>query len=161
MNDWLLILVALVYFIVSGALFLFGVNFIYMSILTWRKGRTPAAIPEMLIDWPSVTVQLPIFNEAFVVDRLIDAAVRLDYPTHRLQIQVLDDSTDATTEIAAARVEAYRQQGVNIELIHRDELVPHQGAHDQGLAVDGREGRGPQVHDLAVAELQGELPVLG
>lgn len=68
---------------------------------------------------PSVTVQLPIFNEALVVKRLIEAAVRLDYPAHLLQIQVLDDSTDETTQIAQTQVDIYQQQGVNIELIHR------------------------------------------
>jgi cellulose synthase/poly-beta-1,6-N-acetylglucosamine synthase-like glycosyltransferase len=68
---------------------------------------------------PSVTVQLPIFNEVLVVKRLINAAVRLDYPAHLLQIQVLDDSTDETTQIAQAHVDMYQEQGVNIELIHR------------------------------------------
>ncbi len=68
---------------------------------------------------PMVTVQLPIFNESLVVERLIDAVVRLDYPQARLQIQVLDDSTDETTEIARNRVAHYRQQGYNIQMIHR------------------------------------------
>jgi len=68
---------------------------------------------------PSVTVQLPIFNEALVVERLIQAVAKLDYPADRLQIQVLDDSTDETSQLAAAWVEHYQQQGLNIELIHR------------------------------------------
>ncbi len=70
-------------------------------------------------EFSTVTVQLPIFNEALVVKRLIDAAVCLDYPAHLLQIQVLDDSTDETTKMAQARVDMYRRQGVDIELIHR------------------------------------------
>lgn len=72
-------------------------------------------------NWPPVTVQLPIFNEALVVERLINTTVRLDYPPELLQIQVLDDSTDETTELAQARVEFYRKQGVNIQLVHRTE----------------------------------------
>lgn len=68
---------------------------------------------------PSVTIQLPIFNERYVVERLIRAAVQLDYPPEKLQIQVLDDSTDDTTEIAAAFVEQFRRENVNIILEHR------------------------------------------
>ncbi len=68
---------------------------------------------------PAVTVQLPVFNEALVVKRLIDAVVRLDYPAELLQIQVLDDSTDETTDIALEQVEKHRQQGIDIQLIHR------------------------------------------
>ena len=119
MNDWLFILVALVYFIVSGALFLFGVNFIYMSILTWRQGRTLPTIPNMTIDWPSVTVQLPIYNELYVAERLINAVAQLDYPTERLQIQVLDDSTDETVAVVRRTVMAIQQQGINIVHLHR------------------------------------------
>lgn len=86
------------------------------------RRRTPAApSAAAAANLPPVTVQLPVFNEALVVERLIDATVRLDYPAHLLQIQVLDDSTDETTELAQARVDFYRAQGVNIELIHRRE----------------------------------------
>ena len=70
-------------------------------------------------DLPTVTVQLPIFNERYVVERLIDAACALDYPRDRLQIQVLDDSTDDTTERAQQRVQHWRDQGVDIVLLHR------------------------------------------
>lgn len=69
--------------------------------------------------WPRVSVQLPIFNEQYVVERLIDACAQLDYPAGRLQIQVLDDSTDHTTSIAQQRVTFWRQQGIDIEVIHR------------------------------------------
>jgi cellulose synthase/poly-beta-1,6-N-acetylglucosamine synthase-like glycosyltransferase len=83
---------------------------------------------------PAVTVQLPLFNEVFVVERLIDAIVRLDYPSYLLQIQVLDDSTDETTELAQARVEAYQQLGINIELIHRTDRAGFKaGALKNGL----------------------------
>jgi len=83
---------------------------------------------------PSVTVQLPLFNEVFVVERLIDAIVRLDYPPHLLQIQVLDDSIDETTELARIRVEAYQQLGVNIEFIHRADRTGFKaGALKNGL----------------------------
>jgi cellulose synthase/poly-beta-1,6-N-acetylglucosamine synthase-like glycosyltransferase len=70
---------------------------------------------------PTVTVQLPIYNERFVVGRLITAAANLNYPPDRLQIQVLDDSTDDTTHIAAAHVRYYQKKGLNIQLLHRQQ----------------------------------------
>jgi len=83
---------------------------------------------------PPVTVQLPIFNEALVVERLINTIVKLDYPSALLQIQVLDDSTDETTEIARALVEKHRQNGINIDLIHRRDRVGFKaGALRNGL----------------------------
>jgi cellulose synthase/poly-beta-1,6-N-acetylglucosamine synthase-like glycosyltransferase len=70
-------------------------------------------------DYPVVTVQLPIFNERYVAERLLDAICRLDYPRDRLYIQVLDDSIDDTQEILATAVQAYRRQGVWVDHIHR------------------------------------------
>ncbi len=69
---------------------------------------------------PPVTVQLPIFNERYVVERLVETAVSLRYPADRLQIQVIDDSTDDTTQKAAELVAHYNKKGVNISLLHRD-----------------------------------------
>jgi cellulose synthase/poly-beta-1,6-N-acetylglucosamine synthase-like glycosyltransferase len=90
-------------------------------MLLWRRLRRPAIpLPE---SWPgelpTVTVQLPVFNEANVVARLIDAACSLDYPSDRLEIQLLDDSTDETSSIAAARVAAWRGRGVRVEHLRR------------------------------------------
>ncbi|OIO96602.1 MAG: hypothetical protein AUK03_03665 [Anaerolineae bacterium CG2_30_64_16] len=69
--------------------------------------------------WPQVAVQLPVFNERYVVARLIDAAAALDYPADRLEIQVLDDSTDDTTGLAEARAAFHRARGVNVQVLHR------------------------------------------
>lgn len=68
---------------------------------------------------PIVTVQLPIFNEMYVVPRLVDCIAELDYPKDRLEIQILDDSIDETVEIAKAKVEEYKQKGFDIVHIHR------------------------------------------
>jgi len=68
---------------------------------------------------PFVTIQLPVFNEYFVVERLIDNICKLDYPKDCMEIHVLDDSTDETLEISKAKVEEYRQKGFDIKLIHR------------------------------------------
>jgi cellulose synthase/poly-beta-1,6-N-acetylglucosamine synthase-like glycosyltransferase len=70
-------------------------------------------------DLPLVTVQLPLYNERHVIGRLIHAVAALDYPRHRLHIQVLDDSDDDTTGRAATLVQEYRARGLQIELRHR------------------------------------------
>jgi cellulose synthase/poly-beta-1,6-N-acetylglucosamine synthase-like glycosyltransferase len=94
----------------------------YVTLWRWWRGRrargpvTPAAPAT----WPKVAVQLPVFNERLVVDRLIDAVAALDYPAERLDIQVLDDSTDETTSLAAAAVARHRGRGVPIRLLRRE-----------------------------------------
>lgn len=75
---------------------------------------------EDIKNWPRVTIQLPLFNELEVVERLIDTVVRLDYPRELLDIQVLDDSTDQTRIVAARRVAYYQDQGIDITHLHRE-----------------------------------------
>jgi len=83
---------------------------------------------------PPVTVQLPLYNERYVVERLIEAVCELDYPSDRLQIQVLDDSTDDTTELAREIVRRKRNEGIDIELLHRDDRTGYKaGALRAGL----------------------------
>ena len=85
-------------------------------------------------DWPRVTVQLPMFNEKYTVERLLRAVTHLDYPAECLQIQVLDDSTDDTYTLVARLVEDYQARGVDIELIHRvDRRGYKAGAMGNGL----------------------------
>jgi cellulose synthase/poly-beta-1,6-N-acetylglucosamine synthase-like glycosyltransferase len=86
-----------------------------------RHFKVRSALPADPPAWPVVTVQLPLFNELYVVKRLIDAVASLDYPHQLLQIQVLDDSTDETTRLARASVAHYRKLGLDIELTHRRE----------------------------------------
>jgi len=83
---------------------------------------------------PRVTIQLPIFNEQFVVERLLDAICRLDYPLEKLDIQVLDDSTDETQQVARDCVERHQRLGVNISYVHRDNREGFKaGALQEGL----------------------------
>ena len=87
-------------------------------------------------DWPSVTVQLPVYNELHVVDRLIDACARLDYPPDSLQIQILDDSTDGTTAIAERRAAFWSRKGVDVQVLHRDDRRGYKaGALQEGIAA--------------------------
>lgn len=113
-----MVLLFVLYSIAAAGLAVYGFNTLLTFWLYWRKRQIQIPLPD-LADSPPVTVQLPIFNELYVVERLLDAAAALDYPRERLEIQVLDDSDDETTSIAAMRVDAYRKQGLDITLIHR------------------------------------------
>ncbi len=84
-----------------------------------RGGRRRDAEPEVIDPWPRVTVQLPLFNERTVVERLIDAVAAMDYTAASLQIQVLDDSTDDTARRAVDSAARHRTRGVDIEVLHR------------------------------------------
>ena len=107
------------YITLMGLLGLFGSHRLYLVWLYLRRKPTPAA-PPLPGDLPHVTVQLPVYNERFVVRGLIEAACGLDYPPERLQIQVLDDSTDETTDIARTAVERMAARGFPVEFHHRD-----------------------------------------
>ena len=86
--------------------------------------------------WPRVTVQLPIFNEAPVVERLIDACAWLDYPHDRFDIQILDDSTDETTGLAVRRADYWQRRGVRIVHVHRSKRDGFKaGALQNGLRL--------------------------
>ncbi|MEW5719674.1 MAG: glycosyl transferase family 2, partial [Chloroflexota bacterium] len=111
-------LLGLIYFLSALALAIYGFNILLTAWLYWRVRDRRIATPP-LTDQPRVTVQLPIYNELYVVERLIDAAAALDWQRERLQIQVLDDSDDETTAKARARVEHYRRCGFDIALIQR------------------------------------------
>ncbi len=108
------------YFIVLTLLASYGIHRYVLVYLYYkhRKNRTtgPSARFDVL---PRVTVQLPIFNEQFVVERLIDSICRLQYPLEKLQIQVLDDSTDETLQVARDLVERYAALGYPITYHHR------------------------------------------
>ena len=121
-RDIILFVLTIVYLVATLWLAVYAFNAWVMTALYLKHRDKTTVLPPLKLreaGLPPVTVQLPIFNEALVVERLIDAVVRLDYPAHLLQIQVLDDSIDETTQIAKARVELHYRQGVNIELIHR------------------------------------------
>src|SRR2546425_2460823 len=96
----------------------YGLHRIHLIRLFRRRARDtkPPAIPR---EWPRVTVQLPIYNEQYVVNRLIEAAAAIDYPRGLLEIQVLDDSTDSTREIAARKVAELRALGTDVAHITR------------------------------------------
>ena len=126
---------AALYLLVLAILSLYGFVGLLTLWLYWRHRHNEPPRPPLPPELPPVTIQLPIFNERYVVERLVDAAVALEYPRDKLQIQILDDSTDDTTEIAAARVAHYRKQGIDISLLHRDNRQGYKaGALENGLS---------------------------
>jgi cellulose synthase/poly-beta-1,6-N-acetylglucosamine synthase-like glycosyltransferase len=98
-----------------------------------KRPRAPAPGAGAL---PFVTVQLPVYNERHVVERLIDRVAALDYPRERFEIQVLDDSTDETVALAAARVARHRAEGLDIRHLRRSDRADFKaGALRHGLAL--------------------------
>jgi cellulose synthase/poly-beta-1,6-N-acetylglucosamine synthase-like glycosyltransferase len=122
------------YFLTLVILAVFGLHRYVMVFLYFRnreRRALPVPLPEKL---PRVTVQLPLYNEMYVVDRLLESVTRIRYPRELLEVQVLDDSTDETTVIAQAAVDRYRGQGFDIQYLHRDDRAGYKaGALDEGL----------------------------
>ncbi|HEX9116356.1 MAG TPA: glycosyltransferase [Anaerolineae bacterium] len=113
-------MIRILYYVITVWLAVYGIQSLVFTALFLRHRREQPQLPSVAEDsWPSVAIQLPIFNERHVVERLIDAAACLDYPGDRLEVQVLDDSTDETSAIAEARAAYHRARGINVQVIHR------------------------------------------
>ena len=123
------------YFIVLVLLASYGVHRYVLVYLYYRNRKRRVTEPEQrFAELPRLTVQLPIFNEQFVVDRLVECVCRLQYPREKLDIQVLDDSTDETVEVASAAVERYQSLGFDISYHHRANRQGYKaGALKEGL----------------------------
>lgn len=130
------IFVTSVYVLSISLLCTFGLHRFYLSLLH-KKYRNKAILPKSnFIKLPFITIQLPIYNEMYVVERLISAVCKIDYPKNLFEIQVLDDSTDDTTSVAKRCVEFYEQKGFQIHYIHRDSRFGYKaGALEEGLKV--------------------------
>lgn len=129
------ILAAGVLTITSVLLFAFGVNLLY---LTWRAARLPRHQAPAWVDTdePLVCVQLPIYNERYVAERVLDAACAIDWPSNRFEIQVLDDSDDETTAIVSRRAAHWRHKGMRVTHVRRGSRDGYKaGALAYGLAM--------------------------
>jgi len=139
--NWFDLAMLIPYFAVMIVLALYGIHRYTMCYLyfKYKKNYRPDP-PNHFEELPRVTIQLPIFNEQFVIDRLIEAVCAMDYPREKLEIQVLDDSTDETQAVASAIVERYAALGHPIVYIHRTNRHGYKaGALDAGLKVTGSE----------------------
>ena len=131
--DWTILIL---YFAILTVLAVYGAYRIKQVVDFWRYRQIVPRPKDSFSETqlPRITVQLPLFNEMYVVERLLKAVTEIDYPRHRLEIQVLDDSTDETVRLARATVEHYRQRGFEIAYIHRSDRTGFKaGALENGL----------------------------
>jgi cellulose synthase/poly-beta-1,6-N-acetylglucosamine synthase-like glycosyltransferase len=131
--DWT---VLVVYFGILTVLAVYGVYRVKQVSEFWRYSKFPPMPKGEFAEdqLPHVTVQLPLFNEMYVVERLVKAVTQIDYPRELIEIQVLDDSTDETVNIARATVEKYAHKGFDIHYIHRDDRTGFKaGALENGM----------------------------
>jgi cellulose synthase/poly-beta-1,6-N-acetylglucosamine synthase-like glycosyltransferase len=122
------------YFLVLFVLAIYGLHRYWLVYDYYKYAKNVPGPPPEVKRWPRVTVQLPIFNERYVIERLVEAISRFDYPHELLDIQVLDDSTDETQEVALACVDRFAAQGLPISYIHRANREGYKaGALENGL----------------------------
>src|SRR4030095_8425369 len=129
-------LTLIVYFFVLSILGIYGWHRYYLVYEYMKnKDRVPGP-PPPVDEWPVVTIQLPIYNEMYVVDRLVDAVCEIDYPPDKLEIQVVDASTDETCEIAQLAVRRQAARGFDIKYLHRTDRTGFKaGALDAAMKV--------------------------
>ena len=102
------------YFLVLFVLAIYGFHRYWLVYDYYTYSKNVPAPPSEVKNWPRVTVQLPIFNERYVIERLVEAVSRFDYPRELLDVQVLDDSTDETCQVASGCVERHAAAGMPI-----------------------------------------------
>jgi cellulose synthase/poly-beta-1,6-N-acetylglucosamine synthase-like glycosyltransferase len=128
-------LVLATYFFVLVILAVYGWHR-YFLVYLYMKNKDRQPLPTGMDRVPKVTVQLPIYNEMYVADRLIDAVCRLNYPRELLEIQVLDDSTDETRIVAERAVMRNAATGIDISYLHRTDRTGYKaGALEAGMKV--------------------------
>jgi cellulose synthase/poly-beta-1,6-N-acetylglucosamine synthase-like glycosyltransferase len=133
--DWTVIIL---YFTILALLAILGLYRVRMVYQFWRYRHVRPQPKRRFAEseLPRITVQLPLFNEMYVVERLLESVTGLDYPRHLLEIQVLDDSTDETVRIARAAVERHKQRGFDIQYIHRADRTGFKaGALENGMKM--------------------------
>lgn len=134
--EWFQSALLVLYSVTLGLLLVFSLHRHVMVRLYFKNRRNRPAPAGRFEDLPSVTVQLPVYNEFYVVERLIRSVAEFDYPRDRLEIQVLDDSTDETTEVAMRCVAELKEAGHNIACLHRTNRTGYKaGALAEGLRV--------------------------
>lgn len=118
--------------------FIFVYSLVQLNlVINYRRGKNQnKPIPSPPSDWPIVTVQLPVYNELYVIEELIDSICNFDYPKHKLEIQILDDSTDKTVELIAHKVSFFKSLGYDIHHIRRPERIGYKaGALKYGTDI--------------------------
>lgn len=123
----LLYLFLAVYFFILITVFMYASHRYYMIYLYYKSQKNKPVLKNRLDQLPRITIQLPIYNEMYVVRRIITASCNIDYPRELLDIQVLDDSTDETAALALNCVKEFKDKGFDIEYIHRTNRKGYKG----------------------------------
>src|SRR5512139_1458745 len=136
------IALCVLYFSVLLLLSAYGLHRLHLVLLCRKHrariadwvGKAPLLSSNDPAELPHVTIQLPLFNESTVAGRLLEAVAKMDYPASRLEIQVLDDSTDETRALVRAHVERLRERGLDAVYIHRTDRTGYKaGALEHGM----------------------------
>ena len=135
-------ILSFLYDLVCALLVLYGMQRTVVLAAHLRERRRPHPEPPAPVAWPTVTVQLPVFNERYVVRRLLEAVSHLDYPRDRLEIQILDDSTDCTARLLRRLTAVLRRRGIEVQHLHR---CRRHGYKAGALAAGLRRARGELV----------------
>ncbi len=117
----MIVFITILYSLSLLYIFLFSLGQLHLTWVYLQSKKVKRIEPKTLHIYAMVTVQLPVFNEKYVIDRLLNAVSKLDYPKDKLEIQVLDDSTDETTQLIESKIEILRAAGLNIKSIHRND----------------------------------------
>lgn len=135
--DWFDCLLLIPYFTLMVILGIYGAHrFMVIKGYLKTRNRIPTEPQQRFAELPAVTVQLPLFNERNVVDQLLDAVLKIEYPRDRFEIQILDDSTDDTHPYTAALCARLKAQGHPVEYVHRTNRVGYKaGALQEGMAT--------------------------
>ena len=134
LEPWLRCTILGAYFLCLATMALYGVHRWHLLLVYLRHRRDRVPPRGSFAEPPRLTVQVPVFNELYVVRRMIDAVCAIDWPRERLEIQILDDSTDETADIVAGIVEARRREGLDIVHLRRERRTGYKaGALQEGL----------------------------
>jgi len=117
------ILITILYSLSLLYIFLFSLGQLHLTWIYIKRKKSQPDDTKPLTVFPFVTVQLPVFNEKYVVERLLDAVSKFNYPKDKLEIQILDDSTDETTEIISKKISELKFLQLDIKLLHRTNRV--------------------------------------
>ena len=135
-------IIIIFYFSVLILLSIYGIHrYVMVHLFRKYRHRNPQ-ISKRFEELPKVTVQLPVYNEMYVVERLIESVCNLDYPADKFEVQVLDDSTDETQQIARSIVERYKNKGVDIQYLRR----PDREGFKAGALAYGSDSRERGIH---------------
>lgn len=113
-------IILFLHFLMLSILCLFGLHRLSI-VLRWITHRKIKAIkPAVFVSLPTITIQVPLYNERLVAERIVHAVAKIDYPKNKLQIQIIDDSTDETSQFVARVIKQYAKLGVDIQHVHRN-----------------------------------------